>query len=127
MAEYSIEWTIDVTADDETEAAARAWDMIRAVDSTACVFEVSDEMDMTTRVDLAGIAGKVGPRAWVPNNQKIAELAESMDKDGWSVSEIVEMIRRPHKYAAEYTAMIVEREFGKVAKEPEQEDDELRL
>jgi hypothetical protein len=121
MAEFQVEWVVDVEAGDVYDAASRAWDMMRTADSTACVFEVSDHVGITYRVDLAD--GDVGAPVWVPNPTQLADLAEWMAKEQWDISEIVEMIRRPHKYASEYSTMIMDREFDKVAKEPEQDDD----
>jgi aromatic ring-cleaving dioxygenase len=123
MPQYNVEWTMDIYADDEAGAAQEAWDALRRRHSIANVFEVSDGMGMTTRVDLGEHDPEMaGVKVWMPNNTQIADLAEWMLNDCWGIDEVVEMVRRPHKYAQQYTAMVIEREFGKVAKEPEIED-----
>lgn len=50
--EYRVMWEIDVTADTPCEAAQRAQAIQLQVDSTATVFDVTDESGDTTRVDL---------------------------------------------------------------------------
>src|SRR4051812_26546351 len=116
MAEYQVEWIIDVEAGDEYDAASKAWELMRTVDSTACVFEVSDEHDMTVQVDLS--EGDVGMKAWVPGNAKIAELARWMAAEQWDISEIIAMIEHPHRYADEFSKMVMDRAFDEVAQEP---------
>lgn len=118
---WTVEWSMNF---EETEdvptplaAAEAAWESMRREDSIANVFEVSDDMDMTVQVDLA--SGELGQRVWVPDIGKIAELAEWMAAEQWEISEIIEMIRRPHKYADEYSKMVADFAFDIVAKEPE--------
>jgi hypothetical protein len=122
MPEYRVEWAIDVTADDALGAANVAWAIMHDSAATATVFEVADEHDRTTHVDLAD--DSVGSTVWMPTPEAIAQLAEWMSNEAWDLDEIIEMIRRPHKYADEYTRMITEREYDKVAMEPEAEDTE---
>lgn len=52
MAEYRVTWSIDVTADTAKEAAMIALHYQRDIDSTATVFDVQDEHDNTTQIDL---------------------------------------------------------------------------
>ena len=52
MNHYVVTWEIDVDAGTPEEAARQAWAHIRAVDSTANVFDVLDETGGCTRVDL---------------------------------------------------------------------------
>lgn len=120
MPEYTVEWTINADTSGPVQAAIEAWEAMRRTDSIACVFEVSDEHDMTVHVDLNDITN--GPAAWVPGLDKIAELAQYMAEEMWDMTEIVEMIRHPHRYANEYSTMIRDRAFDEVAKEPEVTD-----
>lgn len=118
MTDYTVEWSIFIEDTDSPKAAAEvAWETMRNPDSFANVFEVSDSMDMSTSVDLH--EDRVGDPVWMPGPRNVADLAEWMNDNDWDFSEIVEMIRRPHKYAREFSAMVIEREFAKVAKEPE--------
>jgi hypothetical protein len=123
MPEYIVEWTGNYETDTPLEAAQEAWAAMQRQGSIANVFEVSDEMGMTTHVDLDDIQD--GPVVWVPSPIQLAELAEWMAKEQWDISEIVEMIRRPHKYADEYSKMITDRAFDAVALEPEEEDTDI--
>jgi hypothetical protein len=124
MARWTVAWSIDdEEAVDPFTAAQNAWDSLRREGSIANVFEVSDEHDMTVSVDLSD--GSIGLRAWVPGDRAIAELAEYMNNTGWAFDEIVEMIRRPHKYAQQYTEMLTARAYDVVAKEPEEIDTDL--
>ena len=52
MKHYVVTWEIDVDAGTPEEAARQAWAHMRAVDSTANVFDVLDEAGGCTRVDL---------------------------------------------------------------------------
>ena len=47
-----VRWEIDVEADNPTEAAQKAQAIQRKPDSTATVFDVTDEKGQTVRVDL---------------------------------------------------------------------------
>jgi len=119
---FRVEWAIDIDDEGVTVlgAAQAAWESMRLEDSIANYFEVSDENDMTTSVDLS--TGEVGQTAWVPGPTAVAELAEYMAKEQWDITEIIEMIRRPHKYKDEYSKMLSDRAFDVVAKEPEMEE-----
>jgi hypothetical protein len=123
MPEYTVTWEIDGNgAEGPYEAASMAWDTITGSGSTSTVFVVSDEMGMTTVVDLS--LGTDTTPVWVPSPNQVADLAEWMAADQWDISEIVAMVRNPHKYADEYSKFVVEREFDKVAQVPEEEDTE---
>lgn len=118
MSDYHVEWSILIEdAKDPEFAAQQAWDTIRHEDSTSSVFEVSDALDMTVQVDLHG--DRVSDPVWVPGLTHISQLAEHMNDNGWAIDEIIEMIRKPHKYAREFSEMLLEREYAKVAREPE--------
>jgi hypothetical protein len=121
MPDYVVHWAIDAEdVDDVEEAAQFARDALLRPGSIAHVFEVR-EGDMSITVDLND--GEVGNRTWVPDTNAIADLAQWMFvEENWGIDEVVEMIRRPHKYADEYSKMIVERAFDEVALEPEEED-----
>jgi hypothetical protein len=120
MAEYTVHWYGTYESDDPAGAAVEAWKAMQRRGSIANVFDVSDQMGMTVRVDLDD--STAGPPKWVPERHQVAELAEWMDKEQWDITDIVDMIRKPHKYADEYSQMIVERAFDEVAKEPEVDD-----
>lgn len=121
MTDYHVEWSILIEdAKDPEFAAQRAWDTLRPEDSTASVFEVSDALDMTVQVDLH--EDRVSEPVWVPGLTHVADLAEWMTEHDWDWTEIIEMIRRPHKYADQFSRMVADREFDKVAKEPEFEE-----
>jgi hypothetical protein len=122
MAEFEVKWVASVDLPDEREAARFAWDMMRVDDSTACIFDVADSTGMTSRIDLHNPMDS-GLKVWVPSNSQIAELAQYMHDEGWGVGEIIEMIRSPWRYAAEYSKMIVDAAYDEVAKEPEELDD----
>lgn len=49
---YLVTWEIDIYADSPQEAAEKAWDHMRASDSTANVFNVIDKDGGKTTVDL---------------------------------------------------------------------------
>ena len=49
---FHVMWEIDLYAETPQEAAEQAWELMRALDSTACVFEVFDEGGCGTQVDL---------------------------------------------------------------------------
>jgi hypothetical protein len=122
MPKYIVEWVInDDRSEDPYNAAQAAWESLHNDGSIANVFVVKDEHDMATVVDL--LDGSVEEPVWAPNNRTIADLADWMAGEQWPVDEIVEMIRTPHKYASEYSKMIVERAFDAVAKEPEADDE----
>jgi hypothetical protein len=119
--EYTVEWTGTYETNTPVEAAQEAWAAMQRQGSIANVFEVSDEHDMTVNVDLDDIKDSIA--VWVPGNLAMAELAEWMAAEQWPVDEIVEMIRSPHKYANEYSKMIMDKAFDVVAQEPEEIDD----
>jgi hypothetical protein len=122
MPDYVVTWEIDGDdAETPYEAASNAWHTMSTPGSEATVFVVSDAMGMATVVDLANDIET--PAVWTPSNAQIADLAEYMAAEQWPVDEIITMIRRPEKYANEYTEMIVEREFAKVALSEEELDD----
>ncbi|WP_406279029.1 hypothetical protein OH799_11245 [Nocardia sp. NBC_00881] len=52
MHEYYVRWEIDVSADDPVSAAFEAFDLYRAPDSKATVFDVTEPEGHTYRVDL---------------------------------------------------------------------------
>ena len=52
MTHYVVTWEIDVDAETPQDAARQAWELMRAEDSTANVFDVLDEDGECTRVDL---------------------------------------------------------------------------
>ncbi|MGQ4619880.1 hypothetical protein [Nocardia sp. R7R-8] len=52
MPEYHLRWEIDVTAEDPVSAAFAAFDLFRAPDSTATMFDVTDPAGDSYRVDL---------------------------------------------------------------------------
>jgi hypothetical protein len=120
MPEYRVEWSIDVTAEDTLGAANIAWEVMHDSSAIATIFGVIDEHERVTSVDLAN--NDVGAAIWAPSSSSIADLAEHMHGEGWDISEILVMIRRPDKYADEYSKMIMDREFDKVAHVPEEED-----
>jgi hypothetical protein len=121
MPDYHVEWDIFQETDTPLEAAARSWADVRAEDSIANSFVVKDAMGMSVIVDLHD--GTTGEPQWNPSRHQIADLADWMAGEQWPIDEIVEMIRKPHKYADEYSKMIVERAFDEVAKEPEADDE----
>jgi hypothetical protein len=45
MAEYRVEWIIEVYADSPREAAQKAWQLMRNEDSQACFFSVLEMSD----------------------------------------------------------------------------------
>lgn len=49
---YVVTWEIDIDGDSPQDAARQAWAHMRAVDSTANVFDVLDAEGGCTRVDL---------------------------------------------------------------------------
>lgn len=119
MNDYVVEWSIDVEdVENPLAAAVEAWDAMRREGSIANAFEVSDHHYMTTHVDLTD--GSVGQTVWVPGPTAVGDLAEWMAAHDWDTSEIVAMIRRPHKYADQYSQMISDRAFDAVAKGPEE-------
>jgi capsid protein len=121
MSEYRVTWSIDVDTDDEYAAASEAWDAMRSDGSLANYFEVKDQMEMACSIDLAD--GSVGARIWMPSRGSVADLAEYLHAEQWDITEITAMIRNPSKYADQYSQMVIDREFDKVAKEPEAEDE----
>ena len=50
---YLVTWEIDIYADSPWEAAEKAWDHMRALDSSANVFEVIDANGVGTIIDLS--------------------------------------------------------------------------
>ena len=52
MAQYLVEWKIDIDANSPEEAAAQALYIQRDVESTALVFDVTYEGGVTKQVDL---------------------------------------------------------------------------
>lgn len=50
---HVVVWRIDIYAENPIEAAQIAWEAMRAPDSTANYFEVRDQDDNQTNVDLA--------------------------------------------------------------------------
>jgi hypothetical protein len=125
MPEWTVNWTGTYETDTPMQAAVEAWEAMQRVGSIANVFDVSDKVGMTVRVDLDDEVGTaVGPSKWVPTRRQIALLAEWMHEEQWDITEIVTMIHQPWKYADEYSKMLVELEFAKVAKEPEVDEDD---
>ncbi len=49
---YVVTWEMDIDAETPQDAARQAWGHMRAIDSTANVFDVLDEGGECTRVDL---------------------------------------------------------------------------
>ncbi len=49
---YLVIWEMDIYADSPREAAEKAWDHMRAPDSTANVFKVIDTYGVGTIIDL---------------------------------------------------------------------------
>lgn len=52
---YKVKWVIDIDADTHNEAAKKAFTIQRDPNSTATVFEVSDEINLTKEIDLLEI------------------------------------------------------------------------
>ncbi|MFI2478686.1 hypothetical protein [Nocardia xishanensis] len=52
MADYYVTWEIDVTAEGPVAAALTAFDLYRATDSHATVFDVTEPDGPTYRIDL---------------------------------------------------------------------------
>lgn len=50
---YLVTWEMDIYADSPWEAAEKAWDHMRALDSSANVFEVIDANGVGTIIDLS--------------------------------------------------------------------------
>ena len=50
---YLVTWEMDIYADSPWEAAEKAWDHMRAPDSSANVFEVIDANGVGTIIDLS--------------------------------------------------------------------------
>ena len=50
---YLVTWEMDIYADSPREAAEKAWDHMRAPDSSANVFEVIDANGVGTIIDLS--------------------------------------------------------------------------
>lgn len=64
MPDYSVEWRIEVTAENPGAAAREAWRLMRARLSTANHFHVYDELGECEEIDLQTIdEGKAGGRA----------------------------------------------------------------
>ena len=123
--EFTVEITMILEADSELDAVDDARALARHGDP---VCAVSNEHGMTKWLSLYGNndAIMLMEAEWYPSSEMMANLAEWMLANDWAPSEIVEMLRKPNKYAAEYTAMITERAYDEVAKEPEQlEEDDL--
>lgn len=121
MTDYHVQWSIDITdAADPEAAATQAWELVNDPISTASYFEVSDLQDMTTRVDV--MKGTVSEPVWVPSPNAVADLAQWMYEKDWPISEVVQMVRTPHRYADEFSEMIIERAYDAVAKEPEESE-----
>lgn len=55
MAEYRVEWAIDIEADTPEEAARLALEIQRDPASTAMVFTVTDEAGEVATIDLTAI------------------------------------------------------------------------
>jgi hypothetical protein len=126
MADYTVEWNcLYDDCDSPEDAAIKAWDDLRREDSIASVFEVTTEHDMTYRVDLH--EHDISTGVWTPAPAAIADLAQWMNDENWDFSEIVEMIRRPHKYAAEYSKMVIDRAYDAVSTEPEEIDEDYNV
>src|SRR3954471_314343 len=121
MPEYTVTWTGTYNTDSPMQAAVEAWEAMRRRGSIANIFDVSDGMGMTVRTDIDDMT--VGPEKWVPTRDQLAVFAEWMHEEQWDITEIREMIRKPWKYAPDYSRMIVERAYDAVAQEPEQEDE----
>lgn len=52
MPEYLVQWEIELSAESPEDAAAKALEIQRDPDSTATVFDVTNEDGKTVRVDL---------------------------------------------------------------------------
>ena len=50
---YLVTWEMDIYAETPREAAEKAWDHMRALDSSANVFEVIDANGVGTIIDLS--------------------------------------------------------------------------
>jgi len=57
MQEFHVTWEIDITADSPQEAAKRALTIQRDPESSATVFDVTDEAGVTERIDLEDSGG----------------------------------------------------------------------
>lgn len=55
MASYHVTWEIDVDGDNPVEAARKAWEAMRAQDSTANVFQICAEGGEPVGVDLMAV------------------------------------------------------------------------
>lgn len=121
--DFHVTWSILVEdAESPKNAAEQAWDTVTDDGVTDLFFEVSTTMDMTVGVDL--LADTVSDPVWVPGPTQVADLAQWMSDDGWDISEIIEMIRRPHKYADQFSKMVADRAYDAVAREPEKIDED---
>lgn len=54
--DYRVSWEIDIVAITPEEAAAKAWEILRGPDSTACVFTAINEAGESSTIDLLELA-----------------------------------------------------------------------
>ena len=121
MHDYQVRWSFFAAKFPNAKDAAKyAAKQMTELAPGIHVFTATDEVGMSTTVDVD--RDEVGFTTWIPDNAMLSDLAEWMHDDGWPMTEIVRMIRAPHKYASEYSRMISDKAFGSVAKEPEMED-----
>jgi len=55
MAEYYVEWSIEIDADTKEEAAAKALQIQRDPSSTATVFTVINQLGDSCKIDLESV------------------------------------------------------------------------
>lgn len=83
---YQVVWTIDIDAPNPTEAAQKAFEIQRDVNSTATVFEVKEEKAFATKTTIIDLKGNDSCSCQNSNNYIASLLSEAaifIEQSAW--------------------------------------------
>ena len=98
MSHYLVTWEIDAWGETPVEAAQRAYEHMRRIDSQACVMSVHDESGNQTQVDLLDLAeqGKISLSEADPARAVFRSIQSKLGlmNDGENVRAFIDELQR---------------------------------